>query len=586
VRRRRFFPWRIVGGVLVFAVLAVVLVLGTIGAHRYYQLSSTVTHEPARISDSLYLTLQCFTLAAPPASGPVGYPMTFQIARFLAPFVLFYATVYALIRIFRQQLDYALAVVRRNHTMVLGFGERGQALTLALSESGTRVVVIDQQPDPGAVRAAREMGVRVLTGDARDGRTAYWAGVHRATEVAILCGSDTTNGEVLSTVRTGAEKRSRNLMAHVQVLDIELAEELLESEFRFGPRRGSLVVDFLSIPQIAANSLLDTYPPAGESGATRWPRVLIVGSGRVAEALLIQLAKLTMTQQLDEAARVVVVDPGAPAMVADVELRHPKLRQMLDISTEDLETLGFDVWKTQITTGSEVVYICLEDESRAMAIGLHLDHAAIQPRQIVVVLNRDMDALAMSAGHQHEHSAIAGFAIRKVLNDHTAFLGGFHEGLARSIHEAYRREMERTGEGAKRPEVMVNWELLSPEMKNQNRDQAEHYVTHLESIGLRIVGSLAVDDETVYALNDDEVEKLAVREHDRWMKVKVADGWKPGPKNEEPDPKKKTHPDLYPFKDVPQAHQNKDRSAIRNIPTLLNRYNCRIVSKRDQQSAE
>ena len=43
--------------------------------------------------------------------------------------------------------------------------------------------------------------------------------------------------------------------------------------------------------------------------------------------------------------------------------------------------------------------------------------------------------------------------------------------------------------------------------------------------------------------------------HENWMKFKLSTGWTHGPKK---DPARKEHPDLVPFKDLPEIEQRKD----------------------------
>ena len=73
---------------------------------------------------------------------------------------------------------------------------------------------------------------------------------------------------------------------------------------------------------------------------------------------------------------------------------------------------------------------------------------------------------------------------------------------------------------------------------------------------------------------DDEIEKMAEIEHNRWNWQKRLQGWKykAGPK----DMKNKTNPSLVPWAQLPDNIKEYDRETVRLIPELLAKANFEI----------
>ena len=95
--------------------------------------------------------------------------------------------------------------------------------------------------------------------------------------------------------------------------------------------------------------------------------------------------------------------------------------------------------------------------------------------------------------------------------------GGSFETMAQAIHAPLWRY---TTPEAKPPV----WSELDESFKESNRGQARHIAVKLNDIGCQIVPLRdwgAID----FTFTDEEVEKLAEMEHDRWWDEKRADGW-------------------------------------------------------------
>ncbi|HTH49559.1 MAG TPA: RyR domain-containing protein, partial [Candidatus Limnocylindria bacterium] len=141
-------------------------------------------------------------------------------------------------------------------------------------------------------------------------------------------------------------------------------------------------------------------------------------------------------------------------------------------------------------------------------------------------------------------------------------LGGTNEVLARALHQDY---LESAGEKTD-SDAAVAWEDLSAEMQEANRNEANHIAIKLKAAGLHLVPLTALEAEP-FSFTPDEVEQLAMLEHDRWVKERTALGWTPGPRNAE----NKTNPNLVPWSELPEASREMNRASVRQLPTFLMR---------------
>ncbi len=172
--------------------------------------------------------------------------------------------------------------------------------------------------------------------------------------------------------------------------------------------------------------------------------------------------------------------------------------------------------------------------------------------------------------------------------------------FARAIHESYR-SLQQVSSGVD----VGPFEELSLEFKLSNIEQAKSYSKKLE-----LINCFYSDKELEYPIvngfvekgiikdgkkNRDELGFLAREEHVRWVKEKLAMGWKYGKEYvsidengiAHEDIKKrnllKIHKDLVPYDCLPDVEKEKDRLMIRNMIPFLYKYGhgVRIYSYRE-----
>jgi hypothetical protein len=54
-------------------------------------------------------------------------------------------------------------------------------------------------------------------------------------------------------------------------------------------------------------------------------------------------------------------------------------------------------------------------------------------------------------------------------------------------------------------------------------------------------------------------ERLAANNHDHWARQRIAEGWRWGPDRSD---QAKTHPDLVPYEELPDAEKEYDRTSV------------------------
>lgn len=146
------------------------------------------------------------------------------------------------------------------------------------------------------------------------------------------------------------------------------------------------------------------------------------------------------------------------------------------------------------------------------------------------------------------------------------------ERLAQAAHKVFCDDLRAKGyklgpvtnKRKKEHSSLKPYDQLLEEEKEQNRNNVRDIPNKLRSIGYFIRASRG--GEPRLRLTKEEIEILAQKEHERWMKQKLDKGWKHGSKTNK---EKKIHKCLLPWDRLPRYEQDKDLALIRGIPGIL-----------------
>ena len=517
--------WMVLAGLTALA-----LILGYLGFERLPD------GDEWGFGDSLHRSIQLFVLESGGVAPPV--PWELEVARLLAPAVTVYAAVLAGIALFRDRLrELGVRLRARDHVVVAGLGSKGFPLARRLHEGGERVVAVERDPAAPGVAGCVARGIAVIAGDARDPRILERAALGRARRLFALCGDDGANADVAFAARRAGGPA---LTAYVHLDDLELWRRLQGHELAAA---GSGVrVEYFNLADAAARMLLDEHPP-------RPPHVLLWGVDGIGESVALHAARMAAGRL-----RLTICGPDAGGDRARLLARHPRLGEVCELAVEPADG-----------PPPTAAYVCMADEARAVSAALALHASAGVP---VVVTVREEDEGLPTALHGGGGVVPFGVLTRVMTSDLVTHRTT--EVLARAKHEQYVRDERARGRTPEENPSMVPWHELGESLRESNRRFAEGVGEKLRAAGVAVVPAPLADPAAATAtLPEEQVEELAIAEHERWCRDLIADGWRhgAGPK----DPERRLHPSIVPWSELSEEERDKDREPVRALPEMLAR---------------
>jgi voltage-gated potassium channel Kch len=567
--------------ILIGALWAAALALGYFGLLRY---NATVGN--ARTArDLFYLLLQLVTLESGAVAGNV--PWELEIARFALPALAAITAVQALAIIFREQAQLFSLRTIRDHIVICGLSRKGFLLAKGFLASAQRVVIIELDEDNDLIEQCKARGAIVLTGDATDRSVLEQAAVQRARCLIAVCDDDGINAEIAVQAQVVASSRSRTpLTCIVHIVDPQLCDLLREKEIA-SAEFDSLRLELFNIYFRGAKLMWEAFTDTTVRAESP-PHILVVGLGKLGENLVIHAARNLQLADThpDRRLRVTVVDRDAAWKCAALTVRYPQLERHCEMKPYSLDVKSPEFYGATFLKHPEdegdldAAFICLDDDSLGLSAGLTL-LSRLRDSHVPIFVRMKEDAglaslLRTTPDSESAFRNLHAFGLLDRTCTPDLLLAGTHEVLARALHEEYVRGQDAS-RSEKPDERPIPWDRLPEETKETNRCQVDHIGTMLKAVGCTIAPLMDWGTEPFH-FSEDEIEVMARMEHERWCADLVRDGWKytAGEK----DIQNRTHPDLLPWKELPETEKEKNRIPSRELPGLLARVGFRVVRMR------
>ena len=543
------------------AVLAIlVLVLGTIGIHR--------TDAHLSILDDVYNAMSLFVINT---TLPANPNLALNIARFLAPILVFYAALGVVFALYRDTFKRARIRRLRDHVVVAGLGVSGFRIARAFSDQNFPVVAIETDSSNPALEACHQRGIFTVVGNATDSRVLREAGITNAAILITMCGDDGANIDVASAARVLSEQRRLGVLNALVEFDDFRLWHVMKAQALVDRDESAFRLELVNVFAQAAEVLIDQYPPVSSSGLP--PHVLVVTTGGLGPNLVIATVKQWLAEggEARQALHVTVAGPDPDAMVDELLTRNPELAEIdrLEIGTWKIEMAAAGR-VSDLPEGITAAYISLGSDTEALAAALTLRQLPDLARETSVVIavadeNAGVARTVARGGPGLEGISVFGWETQ-TLNPWAILTRTVTETIARLGHEFHRETQQRHGVTPLEDPSLAPWEELPHALRESNRLWADGIAAKLATLQCVVAPApLHAPEDAPFVFTDDEVESLSPLEHDRWSADMKRMGMSQGPVRD------KTHHPLIdvPFEDLPDGNKEKDRAHVRSIPHIL-----------------
>lgn len=554
------------------------ILLGMVGFHQYYSNQAAVYSW----FDCFYLSLQLIPMNSGGVSSPV--PLQLNIARFALPMLAAYAFFSLIWFAFRDRILTFRLRRLRDHIIVCGLGRKGYFLARDYQGKNCRVVLIEKDPNNKHLEAYRQNYKRapVLIADACDKGTLHRVGVSRAKLLISTLGRDADNASVAEAAKEEIEgcrngKRKEALDCKIDVTDYEIWTLLRETEFARldGSDAGlkTIRLSFFNVLDSGARYVVnklrgqDYFNPAVCGGQNR---IGIIGLSKLGELLILHIARewSEIFRSQGKKITLLVWDTDVKRKIETIQNKYPIVKSVCDFLSFDFdidnplfETIMLPDCQDSSTVSPMPIYVCVEDQNVCVNISMTAMRAYRELQiKIVALLSEDrglLDPLNKYRGERgmaelQADNLLEATCRPDVLDD------GTHETLAHIIHDVYSKSFVKK-------ENRQSWETLEELKREQNRDQARCIGGQLHAIGCGITPWIEYGKE-IFQFTEKEIEIMAEKEHERWMKFYIGHGLVLGPDRYG---EKKTHPCLVPWEQLSEDDKKKDRNTARNFPMYL-----------------
>lgn len=544
--------------------MAISAILATTGYVLYY----TINGIAFDFSDLAYAVIQLFLLESNLDFKPINLPL--NIARFLAPASLATAVIQGMLNLFSDKIRLNRIKSYKEHIIIYGDSVNNLRLAKDPQVSAKRYVLVnaglsDENEDDDDSYRMLHMNVEQLNRQALKK-----IGFYASRYFIVSCESDTRSLMVARELALNIE--AEELVKPIDVILVFNNPEWAEYGYELGiteqvkselSNHKYLKFRYLNYKDTAIRRIMhlhapDIYSPV-ISVAEAQKSICIIGYNKITERLLMNLA--LNSHYINHQKLKVYLFADNQDGFDDFAVKY-QLTFTLDIDTLKANEIN------EFSGNAAAVYITEEEDSKILfAFSVLRRNRAIQKIPRIFISDTDQTAASLI---RDENTCFINLA-----DEASVFSNLIDESidkLAQTIHGDYLLNLQQIN-----PDIPTHrpWDILPDEIRNRNRQQADHMWIKLRSLGCIAV---PLDNAgNAYELQHDErLEALSKAEHNRWCAYLYCNGWKLGEKR---DDAHKIHTDLVPYEDLSEPIKQYDRNAILNMPHLLHQTGYKIVKK-------
>lgn len=556
---------------------------------------------------AVYGSLQLFVMEYNGSSEPT---LILQTSRYLASFILIYAAFRTFYIIALKDLKFLKAKNLKEHNIIIGVGEQGYQLAKNSLLNGRKILIIDPNENNIYAKELEENGAIFIHGYGNDKELLKKISLEKASNIFIVTDKDETNVEISLSILDIIRQTKRYkefssainkeyVYCYVHIFDPNI-KNLFKSHEIFTKMDDLLYVKIFNIYEKAADDIVVKYPPTNLKMYFTQKEIncniLLIGFGYVGQSILFSYAK-SAHFSVDKKISFTIIDIEANKNKDLFLLNYPFITDYFDLTfiEKDLKLLNQEeIDKLLKYSGKDkfhTIYVCIDDDVFAANFARRMMNYD-KTEKIVICLNKrsEFNKLIKETELLKSDKNLPQIIIYDYILE-VCKLKNFEEKeiekIARKIHKLYvdsiykMKELDPANITEEKKEAIrkelpsfTEWEKLTEEFRESNRNQARHLFIKLGLVGLKAVPLEAKAEEVSLNDNPDLVEIFGILEHNRWVLEKLLNGWKYGPVR---DNDRKIHPDIAPYREKDEDTKQKDRNTYLNIPILLKEVGLKIA---------
>lgn len=540
----------------------IAIVLGCLGYTQYYQAI------PLQVSilDILYDTLSLFVFQFNGQPGSVPWPL--EIGRWLAPLSLSYTAVKTLIALLGERVDRWKVSWLRNHAVIYGLNERTQNSIKSFLAEGIPVVVVSVEDNNPMAGWVKKQGGYVFQGKALDLTHLDRCGIEKAKYLLGATNTDRLNIEILHrgcTMRQNTPHAPR-LQAAAEIRNPALATSLYDHAIFTKDYRNfsARVINYLAMN---GRFILQNHGPHREIRTLRSKKkplkIMLLGDHDLLSYLVLRFA--TIGYYGNPPLRICMAGPGAEQCRNRLVGTNSVITQLLDLQALDIDLslLNIESSKQLLDDFSpDLIYLCASQLESVLVWIQTLKKLSIKVPVICTCTSILTEHIMIEELRDDSHFTFYDMD-QKSTHFETIF-NARQDQLANKIHDNYVQQQTAQGESSKTNASLVSWDLLPENLKDSNRNQADHL--DIKCTLLTNMEDYSAEDVRL-KLTPESVEWLAKMEHDRWFAEKLLSGWRYTEGCKDND--LRLSPSLVPWNELPEIERQKDRDTVEHLPELV-----------------
>ncbi|MGN5954264.1 NAD-binding protein [Sphingobacterium lactis] len=545
--------------------IACLILLSWIGLSKLYPESNTLRYLPDRIYRIIKIVF-----GGDPSSTSLeqeDVPWELILAKVFAIGILLFGAFKIIQKVFSEQYNLLVASFKNKHTVTIGISKKGRQLLHSLKDDQQeKAIVIERTAEHANINSVKKEGHLVLIGDAEEKNTLMEARIKRAKRLIVFLENEQAVIEIMETTQEIYRKckPEQLLKCYIHLRNPRLIDLMKNAGLRF--EQSNMEMHFFNIQKMVARAFFAKLPLIFRDkdwDIQQLKKVIFLGYGEYAKALMIQTLRIFHLHE-DEKLEILIYSDQAERDRNNFKEQFPKADHVYPIQFKEFKGSYQELLQeNQLQQDNQnTLFIVASDDDQS-----NLNHAIEILYKTkgfssfpIFCLNTEGKGLRSLISQEEEMDRLYFFGNMED-TCHVEFITGEKQDiLAQAIHDDYRKLL--AGSSSESSSYTSDWLTLSEDAKDASRTQADHIIYKLLLTKRPLIDPK--DEDLVF--NAEELERLAIIEHNRWMAHRYMQGWDFANQR---DDLLKLHPSLIAWEDLSESERQKDRDTIIRLKTLF-----------------